>query len=168
MTGPKNIKVGVMLPLHDKDGDGKRMVEYYRGLLLGCDRVNKDGISVDMHAWNVPNGSDINEVLKEKDAANLDIIIGPLYSTQVKPLAEFCQQHNTMMVIPFSITGNDVENYPNIYQVYEPQEDFDALTITKYTGPVGVYSAMGMPGDYQDWNPGDTLMATAFRSVSRS
>ena len=132
MTGPKNIKVGVMLPLHDNDGDGRRMVEYYRGLLLGCDRVNKDGISVDMHAWNVPNGADITEVLKEKDAANLDIIIGPLYSTQVKPLAEFCQQNNTMMVIPFSITGNDVENYPNIYQVYQPQEDFDAMTIRNF------------------------------------
>ena len=36
--------------------------------------------------------------------------------------------------------------------------DFDALTITKYTGPVGVYGAMGMPGDYQDWNPAGTLM----------
>ena len=132
MTGPKNIKVGVMLPLHDNDGDGRRMVEYYRGLLLGCDRVNKDGISVDMHAWNVPNGADITDVLKEKDAANLDIIIGPLYSSQVKPLAEFCQEHNTMMVIPFSITGNDVENYANIYQVYQPQEEFDATTIRNF------------------------------------
>jgi hypothetical protein len=36
--------------------------------------------------------------------------------------------------------------------------DFDALTITKYTGPVGVYGAMGMPGDYNDWSPAATLM----------
>ena len=36
--------------------------------------------------------------------------------------------------------------------------DFDVVTITKYTGNVGVYSAMGMPGDYQDWNPAGTLM----------
>ena len=28
------IKVGVMLPLHDINGDGKRIIEYYRGLLL--------------------------------------------------------------------------------------------------------------------------------------
>ncbi len=132
VAGPRNIRVGVMLPLHDKDGDGRRMVEYYRGLLLGCDRVNKDGISVDMHAWNVPNGADISDVLKENDAANLDVIIGPLYSTQVKPLAEFCQQHNTMMVIPFSISGNDVENYSNVFQVYQPQEEFDAQTIRNF------------------------------------
>ena len=36
--------------------------------------------------------------------------------------------------------------------------DFDALTITKYAGAVGVYGAMGMPGDYNDWNPAATLM----------
>ncbi|MBR6262789.1 MAG: LysM peptidoglycan-binding domain-containing protein, partial [Prevotella sp.] len=38
VTGKKEVKVGVMLPLHDNDGDGRRMVEYYRGLLLGADR----------------------------------------------------------------------------------------------------------------------------------
>ena len=29
-TTPNVIKVGVMLPLHDNDGDGRRMTEYYR------------------------------------------------------------------------------------------------------------------------------------------
>ena len=36
--------------------------------------------------------------------------------------------------------------------------EMDAVTITKYTGAVGVYAAMGMPGDYNDWMPGATLM----------
>ena len=36
--------------------------------------------------------------------------------------------------------------------------DFDVVTITKYTDAVGVYNAMGMPGDYNDWMPGSTLM----------
>ena len=36
---PKAIRVGVMLPLHDENGDGKRMVEYYRGVLMACDSL---------------------------------------------------------------------------------------------------------------------------------
>jgi len=132
VVGLKNVRVGVMLPLHDNDGDGKRMVEYYRGLLLGCERVKKDGITVDLHAWNVPKDADITKTLQEKDAANLDMIIGPLYTTQVKALADFCQEHNIMMVIPFSISGNDVENYSNIYQVYQPQDEFDTQTIRNF------------------------------------
>ena len=106
-----------------------RMVEYYRGLLLGVDRVKKDGITVDMQAWNVPIDADINTVLSNKEAADCDIIFGPLYTKMVKPLADFCTKNDIMMVIPFSISGNDVENYANIYQVYQPQEDFDKQTI---------------------------------------
>ena len=34
----------------------------------------------------------------------------------------------------------------------------ETLTMEPYTGEVGVYSMMGMPGGYQDWNPGGTLM----------
>ena len=30
------MAIGVMLPLHDINGDGKRMVEYYRGMLLAA------------------------------------------------------------------------------------------------------------------------------------
>ena len=48
------VSVGVMLPLHDVNGDGKRMVEYYRGVLMACDSLRLMGISVDVHAWNVP------------------------------------------------------------------------------------------------------------------
>jgi hypothetical protein len=50
----------------------------------------------------------------------------------VKPLADFCTKNDIMMVIPFSISGNDVENYANIYQVYQPQEDFDKQTIKNF------------------------------------
>jgi LysM repeat protein len=132
LTTNKNVKVGVLLPLHDNDGDGRRMVEYYRGLLLGADRVKKDGINVDMHAWNVPIDADINVTLKEKDAAECDIIFGPLYTKMVKPLADFCAKNNIMMVIPFSISGNDVENYNNLFQVYQPQPDFDTQTIKNF------------------------------------
>ena len=34
----------------------------------------------------------------------------------------------------------------------------ETLTIAPYDGIVGVYDTMGMPGGYQDWNPGGTLM----------
>ncbi len=132
VTGKKEVKVGVMLPLHDNDGDGRRMVEYYRGLLLGADRVKKDGITIEMNAWNVPIDADINTTLAEKEAAQCDIIIGPLYTKMVKPLAQFCAKNDIMMVIPFSISGNDVEEYSNIYQVYQSPADFDTQTVKNF------------------------------------
>lgn len=128
----KHVRIGVMLPLHDINGDGKRMVEYYRGILLACDRLKKDGISVDVHAWNVPIEADIRMTLLEKGADKCNIIFGPLYTNMVKPLAEFCQKNNIKMVIPFSITGDDVKKYANIFQVYQSPADFNTMAVNSF------------------------------------
>ena len=123
------IRVGVMLPLHNQDGDGKRMIEYYRGILLALNQLKSEGITTEVHAWNVPKGSDIRVTLTDKNAPNLDIIFGPLYSDQVKPLADFCRNNNIKLVIPFSITGNEVETNPNIFQVYQTEETLNNKAI---------------------------------------
>ena len=102
-TTTNAIRIGVMLPLHREDGDGLRMVEYYRGILLALEQMKQEGINTDVHAWNVPKDADIKTTLLDKNAPTLDIIFGPLYSNQVKPLGDFCQRNNIKMVIPFSI-----------------------------------------------------------------
>lgn len=127
------IRVGVMLPLHDENGDGRRMVEYYRGVLMACDSLRSRGISVDVHAWNVPEGADISKTLKDKNAAGLDLIIGPLYSTQVADLAEFAAKHSTRVLIPFSINAQAaLQSYPCIYQVYQSATDFNGAMINRF------------------------------------
>ena len=87
------VKIGVMLPLHDVDGDGKRMVEYYRGILMACDYLKKHGVSTDVHAWNVPIDADIRTTLLQEGASQCDLIFGPLYTKQVAPLSEFCKNN---------------------------------------------------------------------------
>lgn len=39
----KTVRVGVMLPLHDVDGDGRRMTEFYRGMLIAWRLVARHG-----------------------------------------------------------------------------------------------------------------------------
>lgn len=118
----KLIKVGVLLPINDLDGDGKRMVEYYRGILIGCDSLRSSGINTEIHAINVPIDADIRLSLLDEKIKNLDIIYGPLYTKQVKPLATFCSQNNIKLVIPFSISSKEVDVNPNIYQVYQSDD----------------------------------------------
>ncbi len=115
----QTLKVGVMLPLHDVDGDGRRMVEYYRGLLMGCDSLRKEGVSTDIRAWNVNIDADIRVTLLDDGVKDLDIIFGPLYTRQVKPLADFCKSNDIKLVIPFSISATDVQTNDHVYQVYQ-------------------------------------------------
>ena len=116
------IRMGVMLPLHDINGDGRRMVEYYRGLLMACDSLKHEGISVDVYAWNTPDDADIAQTLEKPEAAQCDIIFGPLYSKQMDQLSAFCQQHGIMLVIPFSITAPQLASNSHIFQVYQSPE----------------------------------------------
>ena len=97
------VKIGVMLPLH-----GKRMVEYYRGLLMACDELKQKGISTDVHAWNVPIDADIRTTLLQEGADKCNIIFGPLYTKQVAPLTGFCKTYGIKLVIPFSINGDPI------------------------------------------------------------
>ena len=124
------IHVGVMLPLHNEDGDGIRMVEYYRGLLLALNQLESEGINTDVHAWNVPKNADIRTTLLDKSASSLDIIFGPLYTAQAKPLADFCRRYGIKLVIPFSIESREVEKNPNVFQVYQADSVLNAMAVS--------------------------------------
>ena len=115
----REIRVGVMLPLHTDNGDGKRMVEYYRGVLMACDSLRVSGISTDIRAWNLSEFADVQQVLKDPKAAECDLIIGPLYTKQVKALGDFAQKHDIRVLIPFSINSNEVFDNGNIFQVFQ-------------------------------------------------
>ena len=126
------VNVGVMLPLHDVDGDGKRMVEYYRGILMACEKLKQMGISTNIHAWNVPIDADIRTTLVQEGANECDVIFGPLYSKQVAPLAGFCKTYGIKMVIPFSITGDEVDRNKEIFQVYQSPETLNEAAIQAF------------------------------------
>ena len=113
------IRLGVMLPLHDKNGDGRRMVEYYRGVLLACDSLKRLGISVDVYAWNLAEDGNPKEILEDPNAAMCDVIIGPLYSKFVADLSAFTEKYGIMMVIPFSINAHELYTNRHIFQVYQ-------------------------------------------------
>lgn len=127
-----SIDVGIMLPLHNVDGDGRRMVEYYRGLLMGVEKLKGDDININVKAWNVPIDADIRTTLSQPGTDKLDIIFGPLYTKQVKDLGAFCSKNNIRMVIPFSISGNEVDHNQNVYQIYQNQTDITNSSITHF------------------------------------
>ncbi len=128
----RSIRVGIMLPLHNVNGDGHRMVEYYRGILMACDSLKKLGISTDVYAWNLAEDSTVSHVTRDPNAANCDLIFGPLYSKQVPELAKFAQKNDIKLVIPFSIEAPDVKENENIYQIYQAPNELTASTVRRF------------------------------------
>ena len=54
-------------------------------------------------------------------------------------------------------SGNIEVAEDGYYQITYDKE-MDVVTITKYTGAVNTFNMMGVPGDYQNWSPANTLM----------
>ena len=126
------IRVGVMLPLHNINGDGKRMVEYYRGILMACDSLKQSGISVDIHAWNAAEDCDIHKILSDKAASQCDIIFGPLYSKQMQAMSDFVDRYDIRLVIPFSINAPQLLTNRNIFQIWQSPTNINEATIVRY------------------------------------
>lgn len=120
------IKAAVMLPFMT-DGKGNRdeqtrMVEYYEGFLMAVNSLKEKGVSIDLYAYDIHNNSSsIQTILNRSELKSMDIIFGPAYPDQVKPVAEFAKNNNIRLVIPFTSKGNEVFNNPAIYQINTPQ-----------------------------------------------
>jgi LysM repeat protein len=121
-----SIKAALVLPFNT-DGTGTRdeqirMVEYYEGFLMALDSLKKTGVSVDLYTYDSGKSTaSVNQVLQKAEMKNMDIIFGPAYADQVKPMAEFAEKNNIRLVIPFASKGEDVFNNPFVYQINTPQ-----------------------------------------------
>ena len=112
------LNVGIALPLHNEDGDGKRAVEYYRGLIMAAEELEKEGVQVNFFAWNFHKDSDINIILQDPNARKCDLFFGPMYTKQIPALQEFAEKYGAKVIIPFSINENPSGKYKNVFQVY--------------------------------------------------
>lgn len=125
-----SIKVGVLLPFLDHSSEGTRMVEYYRGIRAALDSLSEDGINTEVNLWNLNKDSVVANVLANNPGiAKQDIIFGPLYTTQVKVLADFCRKNGIKLVIPFSTNATDVSTNSAVYQIYQDDKSLEGRSI---------------------------------------
>lgn len=115
------IKAAVILPFLEADTKS-RMIEYYEGLLMAADSLKKQGVSMDLYAYDSGSANtSIKGLLAKKEMKDMNIIFGPMHTQHIKPLAEFAQKNDIRLVIPFNSKDNEVFNNPSIYQVNTPQ-----------------------------------------------
>ena len=121
----KVVKAAVILPFTSSEpgsGERNRMVEYYQGLLLAVDSLKRQGVSMDIYAYDSgTTETSVQQVLNKSEMRGVDVIFGPLYTSQIRPIAEFAHQNDIRLVIPFTSHDNTVYRNPQVYQVNTPQ-----------------------------------------------
>lgn len=139
----KYVKVAVLLPLYvrenmdanrallvvdtmnpEKNVSGRivhkseQFVYFYEGLLLAVDSLKAAGYKVNMRVFDTEKNSiKMYEITEELNRFNPDLIIGPVYGSEFRIVAENLANKTIPMVYPLSSRSEDFSKYPNFLQV---------------------------------------------------
>lgn len=115
------IKVAVLLPFsldgEKEDPTIQKFIDFYRGVLIALSDLKEKGISVDVHTYDVAKTvAGVSRILAKEEMAHVDLIIGPAYAGQIKPVADFAKVHKIYTVIPFTQKVEGIASNPYLFQ----------------------------------------------------
>ncbi len=119
------VKVSLLLPFMTEEAypssNTSRFIEYYEGFLLAVDSLRSQGCSIDLSVFDTGNGTDkINDILKNAEVKNADLLIGAVQNDQIHPISEFAEKNKIRYVIPFTSKNDDVLSNAYVFQVNTP------------------------------------------------
>jgi len=141
-TDPKNtINIALALPFQvDKvtegskiDGNTDKFLEFYQGMLLAVDSLKRQGLSFNLYVYDSGRTEmEVKAMLNKPELKNADILIGPAYTAQIKPMSDFALLNNIKLIIPFSSKSEEAKSNPNIFQVNTSQEQMNYLIANQF------------------------------------
>lgn len=123
---PNRVQAAVILPFMSETinaAERSKMVEYYRGFLMSVDSLKHQGVSIDIYTYDSGDKSNtsIDNILKDPMLASMNLIVGPMYSSQIAPLAKYAEEHKIRLIVPFTSKCMEVYNNPYVFMVNPPQ-----------------------------------------------
>lgn len=112
--------ISLVLPFNASSKEKSRLVEFYEGLLIGALDLKSKGLSMNINVFD-NHTQKMEQILQDYNFKKSDIIIGPLVSEDIKPLADFAEENHKHLVVPFTTKVNDVFSNPYVFQVNTPQ-----------------------------------------------
>jgi LysM repeat protein/ABC-type branched-subunit amino acid transport system substrate-binding protein len=110
-----------------QDQIGKSFVEFYEGFLLSLDTLRELGYSVSLHVYDTEKDTlKVKKIIQQLYTIQPDLIIGPVYSEDVKLVGEFARNQGINLVSPLSTRMDLVTGNPNVIQVVPTEETENA------------------------------------------
>lgn len=138
----QKFDVAVLLPLFlqenqnfkDKEKYYKntaRFYEFYFGLLLAAKQMKKSGVSIEFHIKDTrASTQEVKSILMSEQMKGMDLIIGPIYSSNFKIAANFANKHKINIVAPFKLRENkSVVSNPYVF-LTSPTLDIEVANIS--------------------------------------
>jgi len=93
----------------------KIALEFYEGALLALDSMKKQGISLRFFVYDTRNDSNtVIKILQREEMPEIDLIVGPLYRSNLLIVAGCSEKNNIKIVSPLIATNKILIGNPNI------------------------------------------------------
>jgi LysM repeat protein/ABC-type branched-subunit amino acid transport system substrate-binding protein len=99
-------------------GNTEDYLHFYEGVLLAVDALRSSGMHVELHVYDTQRNPRIIDSLLITEKLFADLIIGPVYPSLQKPVADFAAKNRIPFVSPLSPEGYLAETHPYYFQVY--------------------------------------------------
>jgi ABC-type branched-subunit amino acid transport system substrate-binding protein/LysM repeat protein len=79
-------------------------LQFYEGALLAIDSLKKLKFNANVFVYDIDDSDSLNmlTLLKKRELAEMDLIIGPLYGSSFMPISKFAKEHKIPIISPFT------------------------------------------------------------------
>ncbi len=114
------------------DYNSFRFLSFYYGTLLAIDSLEKQGLQIDLHVYDVDEDvSKAIKVINEKELREMDLIIGPFFYSAFQSVAAFAKNYRIPIVNPLSGRSEVVDNNPSIFKI-QPSDRYQTEDLRKF------------------------------------
>jgi len=126
---------GTYVPLQRQHGiRGRSFAEFYEGFLLAVDSMKNSGFSVNLHIFDTERDTiRTKKIVRELSLIQPDLIIGPVYSEDVRIASRLANYNEINLVSPLSSKTSLVKQNARIIQVI-PSKEAECSTLANYLG----------------------------------
>jgi len=125
---PDTLKIAFLLPFmldQKPDPSDSRFTEFYAGALIAIRDAKNKGISFEIYSFDTEKTDlKLMEVLQQNPLETMDLIVGPVYSSQVSVMGDFARTNRVKTLIPFTSRVIDLDSNPYIFQ-FNPSQDVE-------------------------------------------
>jgi LysM repeat protein len=99
-------------------------LEAYEGILIAADSLRSLGLKVELDVYDIgPDTMKISRLIWSGLLNDVDLIIGPVFSSNLNHMAAFAAERNIPIVSPVSLRDQNIlDNRPTLYRVFPSEK----------------------------------------------
>jgi len=158
---------GILLPLDietldpDKSRKNQYAVDIYQGMKMAKSTLLKEGIIINLFAYDVANNADdMLELVNNESFKKMDLLVGPLYAETNKVATAYCETFQIPIINPMSNNRKILDDY-DLSFLAQPSAEMQAIKASDF---VRKQAFMGRnTAIYYTDSPNDSVMAATYR-----